>query len=508
MYLVVTLFSRMTLLGVIIFFSLQFYRTKKSFVKLFESGKPLILGVFGGVFGVIGTILGLPYKGAIINYRDMGVIIASLYGGLPAALLSGSIASTHRFLLGGPSGLACAVGTLSAGVFSSFFRKQFVKSKKKVALGCLLSAVSELIHLLIAYLIITPRSLAADIVSNAILPMVITNASGVALILALTRYTEDEIKATASRVFKVTLGTVEEAIKFVEDPKQENLMNFANKISRVLDVDQVLINLDKDSLLDENYDVKKVHVPLKSKDGTMGDLIVISSMELEKEQILMVREVAKFVEIVVLAARAVKEAILAREAQMRDFTSKLGPHFLFNTLASIRYLVKTDEDKAIRMIDELSELLRYYFEEKEPFVALEEEMGMIKYYLSIMKLRYGEALNYEIDVPENLKHCFIPPMILQPIVENAIEHGEKNGMITVKIKAIQRDRYLFVRISDEGRGMKPGSKKGVGMTLIETRLKNIYSNRARIEYKNENGLSVTIGMPLEESYDKSSCFGR
>lgn len=508
MYLVITLLSRMTLLGVVIFFSLQSYKTKESFAKLFVSGKPLILGIFGGAFGIVGTILGLPYKGAIINYRDMGVIIASLYGGLPAALLSSSIASTHRFLLGGPSGLACAFGTLSAGIFSSFFRKQFERSKNKVVFGCLLSAISELLHLFVAYLIITPRSLAADIVSNALFPMVITNAFGVALILALTIYTEDAVRATTSQLFKVTLGTVEEGIKFVEDPKPDNLVKFAQKISHVLDVDKVLISLDRESQVDEDYSKTKVCVPLKSKDGIIGNLIVINSTELQKEQVLMIREIAKFVEIIALAAKAVKEAILAREAQMRDFMSKLGPHFLFNTLASIRYLVATDEDKAIEMIDELSQLLRYYFEKKGPFVALEEEMSMIEYYLSIMKLRFGESLNYEIDVPENLKQCLIPPMILQPIVENAIEHGEKDGTIAVRIKASQKDQYLSIIISDEGRGMKPGSRKGVGMMLVETRLKNIYSDRAKIEYKNKNGLTVTISIPMEESYDKRSCLGR
>lgn len=507
MYLVVTLFSRMTLLGVIIFFFLQFYTTKKSFIELLESGRPLILGIFGGAFGIVGTMLGLPYKGAIINYRDMGVIIASLYGGLPATLLSCSIASTHRFLLGGPSGLACAMGTLCAGIFSSFFRRRFMRTNEKVIFGCFLSAISELIHLFVAYLIITPRSLATDIVSNALFPMVITNASGVSLILALTKYTEDAVKITASQVFKITLGTVEDAIKFVEDPKSENLAKFAQKMSHVLNVDKVLIDLDKRLPAIEDCNTR-ICMPLKSKDGIIGNLIVINNMELQGEQMLMIKESAKFVEMVVLAAKAVKEAILAREAQMRDFMSKLGPHFLFNTLASIRYLVKVDKDKAVKMIDELSELLRYYFEKKGPFVTLEEEISIVEYYLSIMKLRFGESLNYEIDVPQNLKNHLIPPMILQPIVENAIEHGEKNGKITVKVKAIQKDQDLLVKICDRGSGMRPGSEKGVGMTLVEARLKNIYSNRSKIEYKNKNGLNVIISIPMEEFHDKSSCLGR
>lgn len=508
MYLIVTLFSRMTLLGVVIFFFLQFYRTKKSFIKLFESGKPLVWGIFGGTFGVVGTMLGLPYKGAIINYRDMGVIVASLYGGLPATLLSCSIASTHRFLLGGPSGLACAMGTLCAGIFSSFFRKQFVRSSEKVIFGFFLSAVSELIRLFVAYLIITPRSLAADIVSNALFPMVITNAFGVSLILALTKYTENAVKITTSQVFTITLGTVEDAIKFVEDPKSENLAKFAQKMSHVLNVDKILIDLDGYLPTNENCNMVRICMPLKSKGSIIGNLIVINNTELQEEQILMIKESAKFVEMVVLAAKAVKEAILAREAQMRDFMSKLGPHFLFNTLASIRYLVKVDENKAIKMIDELSELLRYYFEKKGPFVALEEEISIIKYYLSIMKLRFGESLSYEVDIPENLRNHLIPPMILQPIVENAIEHGEKDGKIAVKIKVIQKDQNLLIRVCDKGNGMRPGSEKGVGMTLIETRLKNIYSDRARIEYKNKNGLNVIISIPMEEFHDKSSCLGR
>lgn len=507
MYLVITLFSRMTLLGVIIFFFLQFYRTKKSFIKLFEGNKPLTLGFFGGIFGIIGTILGLPYKGAIINYRDMGVIVASLYGGLPATLLSCSIASTHRLLLGGPSGLACSIGTLCAGVFSSFFRKSFMRSNEKVIFGCLLSAVSELVHLFIAYLIITPRSLAADIVSNALMPMVITNAFGVALILALTRYTEQAIKIVSSQVFAATLGIVEDAIRVVEDPKSENLVRFAHKISLVLDVDEVVIDLNGFPKTNES-NITKICVPLMARNGTVGNLIVINNAGFQEEQIMMIKEIAKFVEMVMLAAKAVKEAILAREAQMRDFMSKLGPHFLFNTLASIRYLVKTDQNSAVKMIDELSELLRYYFKKKEPLVTLDEEIRIIEYYLSIMKLRYGEALIYQINVPESLKYHYIPPMILQPIVENAIEHGEKDGRVIVKIEATQKDEKLILKVCDKGNGMKSDSKKGVGMMLVETRLKNIYSDRAKIEYKSKNGLNVIISIPMEGIHDKGSCFRR
>ncbi|MGJ8454987.1 LytS/YhcK type 5TM receptor domain-containing protein [Pseudothermotoga sp. U03pept] len=502
MYLLITLFGRMTILGVTIFFALQFYKTKKSFVKLFEGNKPIVLGVFGGLFGVLGTILGLPYKGAIINYRDIGVIVASLYGGLPASLLSSSIASSHRFFLGGPSGFACAVGTLCAGLFSTSLRGWYLRSKEKVILGSLISAFSELVHLFVAYFLIIPRSLAADIVLNALAPMVITNAFGVALILALTKFTEQAVKDASSKVFSTTLAVAEDAVKTIEEPSTANIQRFAEKLSTILGVEKLIIDFDERTSRQESNCPVRACIALKSRGRTIGRLMVLNNTELQEEQTLMLREIAKFIEMVVVAARAVKESILAREAQMRDFASKLGPHFLFNTLASIRYLIRNDDENAVKMVDELSELLRYYFKNKESLVTLSEELRMIEYYLSIMKLRYGDSLVYEIDIPEDLKDQQVPTMILQPIVENAVEYGARDGKISVKVKVSSKDSELILRVSDKGMGMK-SAQKGIGMTLVEARLRNLYGDRARVEYKNKDGLTVTITIPMEGAHDKS-----
>jgi len=502
------LFGRMTILGVTIFFALQFYKTKKSFAKLFEGNKPIVLGVFGGLFGVLGTILGLPYKGAIINYRDIGVIVASLYGGLPASLLSSSIASSHRFFLGGPSGFACAVGTLCAGLFSAGLRGWYLRSKEKVLLGSLISAFSELVHLFVAYFLIMPRSLAADIVLNALAPMVVTNAFGVALILALTKFTEQAVKEASSKVFSTTLAVAEDAVKTIEEPSMANIQRFAKKLSTILGVEELVIDFDEKMSQQESNCPVRACIALKSRGRTVGRLMVLNNAELQEEQILMLREIAKFIEMVVVAARAVKESILAREAQMRDFSSKLDPHFLFNTLASIRYLIRNNDENAVKMVDELSELLRYYFKNKESLVTLNEELRMIEYYLSIMKLRYGSSLVYEIDIPEDLKNQQVPTMILQPIVENAVEYGARDGKISVKVKASATDRELILKVSDKGMGMKPTQQKGIGMTLVEARLRNLYGDKARVEYKNKDGLTVTITIPMEGAHDKSRYIGR
>lgn len=502
------LFSRMTVLGMIMFLALQFYKTKKSFARLFEGDRRIFLGIFGGIFGILGTILGLGYKGAIINYRDMGVIVASLYGGLPASLISSSIASIHRFFLGGPSGFACAVGTTCAGLLATSLRGWFSRSERKVLLGGFISILSELLHLSVAYFLIVPRSLAADIVLNALAPMVVTNAFGVALILALMRFTEQAIKDASTKVFTATLSLVEDAIRTVEEPSAENLQRFGERLSTILGVEKVVIDMDDKCSREKRDPSVRACLALKVRDRTVGRLIVLNSGELREEQALMLSEIGKFVEMVVVAAKAVKESILAREALMRDFSSKLGPHFLFNTLASIRYLIRAEPENAVKMVDELSELLRYYFRNRESFVTLEEELRMIEYYLSIMKRRHGDSLHYKIDVPEILKDQPVPPMILQPIVENALEHGLRDGKIFVSISANSKDQQLILRVRDRGPGMKSTSRKGTGMTLVETRLRNLYGEKAQVEYKNRGGLIVTISGPLGWNYDKSCYSGR
>ncbi|KUK21628.1 MAG: two-component system, LytTR family, sensor kinase [Pseudothermotoga sp.] len=512
MFLAITLLSRVALLGLIVFVVIQSYSARISLAKIFNTKKPYILGLIGGIFGVAGNFLGLPYKGAIINFRDMGIIVTALYGGFPAALIGSTIASIHRYLLGGPAAFACALGTIGAGLFSSVFRKRFFHSKNKILAGSVVAIFAELIHLSIAYFFIYPPELAADIVFNALIPMTVSNFLGVGLTLTLVKQSELYVKNFSSQIFSITLRVFESAVRLLENPNMENLNLFSKDLAKILNVDKLTIKLEDEFKPERKKGECRLFIPLISRGKIIGRIVVENRDGFDEDQIFMIKQISKFVEIVVIGATAVREAILAREAMMRDFMSKLGPHFIFNTLASIRYLTVNNANDAVKMIDNLSELLRYYFKNQKAFVSLDEEIKIIECYLSIMKARYGDILSYHINVTGDFRNHPVPPMILQPVIENAVEHGEKNGKIYVKIEAEKYGDCMILKVSDSGKGLSRGFKKGVGMKLLETRLENIYSKKASVKYVNDNGLTVLIKIPLEcesvNMYDKSGYSGR
>jgi len=128
--------------------------------------------------------------------------------------------------------------------------------------------------------------------------------------------------------------------------------------------------------------------------------------------------------IAVEAAARSEAQRLAAESQLRLLRAQLEPHMLFNTLANLRSLVEEDPKLAQRMIDQLNTYLRSALAaSRTESTALRQEFAQLKAYLEIMALRMGTRLSYELDLPEPLQQVAVPPMLLQPLVENAIKHG-------------------------------------------------------------------------------------
>ncbi|MDW3138558.1 sensor histidine kinase, partial [Vibrio sp. 1288] len=126
-------------------------------------------------------------------------------------------------------------------------------------------------------------------------------------------------------------------------------------------------------------------------------------------------------------------------SQLKQMQSQIEPHFLFNTLANISALMSQDVDKAKQMLDQLTALLRATLKNsREEYTTVENEIALIDAYLGIQKIRLGERLSYTIEVPEGIGNTELPPMMLQPLVENAIIHGiepkREGGEVQLLIK--------------------------------------------------------------------------
>lgn len=148
------------------------------------------------------------------------------------------------------------------------------------------------------------------------------------------------------------------------------------------------------------------------------------------------------------------EEIALREARIMALQSHINPHFLNNTMEIINWQARLEgNEKISNMIEALSTVLDAAMDRRKlPMVSLREEMGYVNAYLYIMKERLGKKMKVEVNLPEELLSCMVPRLIIQPVIENAIEHGViPNGNGTVTLKGYRDDRYLFLEIMNDGK---------------------------------------------------------
>jgi two-component system, LytTR family, sensor kinase len=194
------------------------------------------------------------------------------------------------------------------------------------------------------------------------------------------------------------------------------------------------------------------------------------------------------------------------QAQLRALKMQLHPHFLFNTLHSISSLVLEDPPKANSMIARLGDFLRLTVENSEQqLVTLKEETEFLRCYLEIEQVRFGDRLTVTFELEPQTLSAQVPHLILQPVVENAIQHAiaprASRGYINIEAKRL--DSLLRVAVSDNGPGITsnaiPSAKKCVGLTNVRTRLKQIYGPESRLELTNggTGGLTVVMEIPFQ-----------
>ncbi|WP_028560081.1 cache domain-containing sensor histidine kinase [Paenibacillus pinihumi] len=170
-----------------------------------------------------------------------------------------------------------------------------------------------------------------------------------------------------------------------------------------------------------------------------------------------------------------------KESQYEALKAKLNPHFLYNTLDSINWLARRNgQDRISSMVKALGDMLRSTTSKKE-MVMLKEEIQHVNNYLLIQKYRFEDRLQCEINIPHELQNCFIPTMILQPIVENALKYGidEMTGECHITISGEAFDQQLDIWIGDQGPGMdthylEQGAGEGIGLRSIHERLRLLY----------------------------------
>jgi LytS/YehU family sensor histidine kinase len=189
--------------------------------------------------------------------------------------------------------------------------------------------------------------------------------------------------------------------------------------------------------------------------------------------------------------------------EIKLLQSQMEPHFLFNTLSNILGLIDPDPEKAKRMLESFTQFLRTsLLTARSETVALSQEMDVVRNYLDIFTVRMGERLRYTIDIPADLQGFRIPPLLIQPLVENAVKHGLEPSISggTLLISGARAGDTVRIIVADTGLGineLSPGS--GIGVENIKKRLDLVYGGRASLVFEENKpkGLKAVVELPYE-----------
>ncbi len=201
--------------------------------------------------------------------------------------------------------------------------------------------------------------------------------------------------------------------------------------------------------------------------------------------------------------RALESRLLAQDAELRMLRTQIDPHFLFNSLNSVSALTAIDPARARDMTLQLAGFFRQTLGlEAHRKVRLEDELALVERFLAIEQVRFGPRLSYDAQVGEGAGACLLPPMILQPLVENAVKHGI-GGMLeggTIRVAAERAGSLLRVRVENDSdpddRSAKEG--KGIGLVNVRQRLAAAYGREGSVHWaRDDDKFRVDLVLPAE-----------
>ncbi len=515
----------------------------------------IILSLIFGFFGIIGTYTGIRTQGAIVNSRVIGVVVGGLLGGPMVGILSGIIAGGHRLLIdiGGFTAMACAISTVSEGIIAGMLMKRFRKSKYRVSFALAVGIICEILQMLIILSLAKPFSQALELVRIIGIPMIVANGIGIAIFIAIIDSIFQEIENEAVYQAQLALEIADKTSVYFRQgfnektaKKTAEIIRNMTKIKAVAftDTNKILAHigigedhhlggshikteLTRKALKSKTYtiaNVKKdigcdhekcplksaVIVPIRERDETIGLLKLYKGDEnsISKVEIELALGLAKIFSTQIELSKIDYQRELLSKSELKALQAQINPHFLFNAINTIVSLTRTQPDEARRLLIHLGNFFRKNLQEEVDEVDLSKEIEHIKSYLEIEKARFGDKLEIIYDIPDEIE-CKLPPLLLQPLVENAIKHGVL-GKIQggqVEIKARENKDRVKLTVRDNGVGISKDlldhifeiseEKDSIGLRNVNERLKNKYGNEygLKIESKINEGTKATIVIP-------------
>lgn len=540
------LFNNLGYIIAIAFFFTKLKSAKDIFTRKQYSKKDVvILSCFFSILAIIGTYTGVDYRGAIVNIRNIGVVVGGILAGPEVGVLAGFLAGLHRLFIDvDPITTApCAIATMLGGFITAYLYKK-CNEKNFYLYGFLGGFLVENLSMLLILVMGKNFELAKDIVSNIYFPMILANAVGVSIVLLIIQDILQEKDIIAGKQAKLSLEIANKTLPYFRNG--ESLNEVCKIISDSLGAKAVVITNEKyiTASYSSSEDFKIEHTDIKSEvtkqvlrtgkiciigqcedishfqcvSGKIKSCIISPLFQGEKvsgtlkiyfdtkENVTasnqyLVEGLSLLISTQLELSSVENLKTMAKEAELKALQTQINPHFLFNALHTTAFFVRKDPAKAREIIIDLSTYLRYNLENSCKLVSLEMELEQVKAYFNIEKARFGDKITLNIDVDEEIKNTNIPSLIIQPLVENSIKHGllKKREGGFVNIIAKKESNGCLIIIEDNGIGIEQNIidnlneriDKNIGLKNVHNRIKLIYGKGLTIK-RLETGTRISF----------------
>jgi two-component system sensor histidine kinase LytS len=469
----------------------------------------LLVALFG-LFGILGTYTGNYVFQSFANLRAMGVITAGLFGGPVVGFGAGLIAAGHRYLIdvGGFSALPCSLATLLEGTAAGLIARSFPSRALDWRTALLLGLVGETLHMGLVLTLSKPFAQAWELVSVIGLPMIIINSAGAALFIKVLklqmRLRDLRDSSQARQILDIANQTVLHLRGGLNPASAKATAEIILAETRVAAVavtcgttilahvgcgadhhlaGRPVLTSATRKALEEGVPLflrgpesigcgqpgcplhDAIIVPLRKGAGLIGCLKLYGEKGHALDHTLF--ELAKglaglFSTQLELEDIGIKNQLLAR-AEIRRLQAQINPHFLFNSLNTIASFCRTSPQQARELLLDLARYMRLNLDSGRGNIRLAEEMAQIRSYLAIEQARFGERVRAEIDMGPEAEDWLVPPLVIQPLVENSVRHGllgrEEGGL--VHLSARRENGHLAVTVEDDGLGMTEETMRAI-----------------------------------------------
>jgi two-component system sensor histidine kinase LytS len=525
-----------------------------------------------GLFGILGTYAGVVIEGGVISssfwilplHADqalahsalVGVVIGGLMGGPIVGIGAGLITGVHLYVMSGFTGLADGIaapvtGLLAGGVARFFLQERVISPAKAIFIGMF----APIMQMGIILIVSAPSDKAIELVDMIGIPMVLTNSISIAIFTTMLRVVFREEERAVAYETQRALHIAEAALPHL---KQGLTYQSAEAIARLLlkelkttavavtDAENILAHaglgtilipgepirseLSRQSIATGKLQIALNHEDIQPNHRSLGAAIIVpikqaghvagliklyfkKPQEIRSVEIVLAQGLGKLLSYQLSVAMHESMEALMKESELRILQSQINPHFLFNTLNSIVSLIRIEPDMARHITMQLSTFMRLNIKIiASQQISIQQEMIHLSSYLEIIQIRFKDQITMDVQLASDLLIAMIPPVTLQPLVENCIKHGLKDsnqgGRIRIEVK--NKVHSLQLSVEDNGSGIPPelieklGKEpvnsiegNGIGVYNVNQRLIGLFGEDSRlfIENKLEGGCRFTFNIP-------------